>query len=109
VRSFDLLPVDRSPNMAAFGQVASQALVPMFGIALEIAAPVIATLFLTDVGFALLARLVPQLQPMAVQFSVKILAGLTAMAISLPVTLQLVASQFDSALASGGMFGGLGP
>ena len=49
----------------------------MFGIALEIASPVIATLFLTDVGFGLLARLVPQLQPMAVQFSVKILVGLT--------------------------------
>jgi flagellar biosynthesis protein FliR len=109
VRSFDVLPVDQTPNLQTFGRAGAQALIPMFGIALEIASPVIATLFLTDVGFGLLARLVPQLQPMAVQFSVKILVGLTVMALSLPVTLQLVASQFDSALANGGMFGGIGP
>jgi len=109
VRSFDVLPVNQTPDLATFGRVGAQSLTPMFGIALEIAAPVIATLFLTDVGFGLLARLVPQLQPMAVQFSVKILVGLTVLALSLPVTLQLVAAQFDSALANGGMFGGIGP
>src|SRR3954451_13325710 len=57
IRSFDLLPVDRSPDLTAFGHVGSQALAPMLGIALEIASPVVATLFLTDVGFRLLCRL----------------------------------------------------
>ena len=39
----------------------------------------------------------------------RVMPCLLVMALSLPVTLQLVASQFDSALASGGMFGGIGP
>jgi len=103
VRSFDLLPVDRTPSLPALSTLATHALAPMFVIALQIAAPVIATLFVTDVAFGLLARLVPSLQPMAVQFSVKIIAGLTAVAVSLPLIVHLSGARFADALHVSGL------
>jgi flagellar biosynthetic protein FliR len=109
VRSFDLLPVTQTPSLPALSQLATHALAPIFVIALQIAAPVMATLFVTDVAFGLLARLVPQLQPMAVQFSVKILAGFFAISVSLPLVMHLTGARFADAMSITGFLPGAGP
>jgi flagellar biosynthetic protein FliR len=109
VRSFDVLPIDRTPSLPALSQIATHGLAPIFVIALQVAAPVIATLFVTDVAFGLLARLVPQLQPMAVQFSVKILVGLSTIAVSVPLIIHITGARFADALTIGGLLPGAGP
>ena len=102
VLSFDTIPVTAMPNVRSLSGLALHAVAPLFLIGLQIASPIVATLFVTDIAFGLLARLVPQLQPMAIQFSVKIVVGLGALVVSLPFTLQLMGDQFTSALARGG-------
>ena len=54
------------------------------------------TLLVVDVGFAFLARLVPSLNPFAAQFSVKILAGLFAVSVSLPLTITIVGDRLTT-------------
>ena len=103
IESFRTLPVDAMPPMGDVARLVNGAMEPMLLSALQIAAPVLVTLFLTDVGFGILARIVPQLNPFAVQFGAKILVGLAAVMFSLAFAIDAIAARLESALASTGM------
>lgn len=57
----------------------------MFLIALKISMPVVAALFLADIGFAVMARTVPQMNIFVVGLPVKLLLGLFMMFLVMPV------------------------
>jgi flagellar biosynthetic protein FliR len=109
VRSFTAIPLDSSPQIGAMTALVEHQMAQVVPIALEIAAPVLGTLLLVDVGFAFLARLVPSLNPFAAQFSVKILAGLFAVSISLPLTISIVGNRLADVLSTSGFLPGVGP
>jgi flagellar biosynthetic protein FliR len=73
--NFSPLAIDKIIQM--FAQV--------FAIAIKIEAPVLVTLFLTDVAMAIVARTIPQMNIFIVGFPVKIGVGLFVLAFSLPV------------------------
>jgi flagellar biosynthetic protein FliR len=83
--SFTLLPLPfvaihqplETNLMAFFGQA--------FYIVFQITAPVGVSLFLTNVGLALMARVAPQLNVFAVGFPLQITIGLTMIVLSLPL------------------------
>ena len=102
VRSFTAIPIDESPRIGALTTLVEHQMAQVVPIALQIAAPVLGTLLLVDVGFAFLARLVPSLNPFAAQFSVKILAGLFAVSVSLPLTIAIIGDRLSDALATSG-------
>ena len=102
VRSFTAIPIDQSPRIGALTALVEHQMAQVVPIALQIAAPVLGTLLLVDVGFAFLARLVPSLNPFAAQFSVKILAGLFAVSVSLPLTIAIIGDRLSDALATSG-------
>ncbi len=102
VRSFTAIPIDQSPQIGALTALVEHQMAQVVPIALQIAAPVLGTLLLVDVGFAFLARLVPSLNPFAAQFSVKILAGLFAVSVSLPLTIAIIGDRLSDALATSG-------
>jgi flagellar biosynthesis protein FliR len=106
VRSFTTIPLDQSPRIGAMTALVEHQMAQVVPIALQISAPVLGTLLLVDVGFAFLARLVPSLNPFAAQFSVKILAGLFAVSVSLPLTITIVSDRLQDALASSGFLTG---
>lgn len=56
----------------------------MFLLALKISMPVVAALFLTDVGFAIMARTVPQMNIFVVGLPVKLLMGLLMLFLTMP-------------------------
>jgi flagellar biosynthesis protein FliR len=79
VRSFQGIPLDHLPSLssgtaATLGHAATQVLLS----ALEVAAPLLGVLFLTDVALGLAARFVPQANAMALAMPVKTLVALTA-------------------------------
>jgi flagellar biosynthetic protein FliR len=77
----------------------------MFLIALEIAAPVMATGFVVDAALALITRAVPQMQVMHVGMPAKIGAGVAAVSLGLPITVSAVnASVAASMHALGPLF-----
>jgi flagellar biosynthetic protein FliR len=79
ITSFRGIPLDHLPSLssgtaATLGHAATQVLLS----ALEVAAPLLGVLFLTDVALGLAARFVPQANAMALAMPVKTLVALTA-------------------------------
>ena len=62
----------------------------MFIIAIQISAPVIASVLFVQVAFGLITRLIPQMNIMVVAFPVQIVTGLLFFGISLGVMLQFM-------------------
>ena len=73
LHSYNTLPLDGTLSLSRLGEVLSHGLPAMFLAALQIAGPLIAVLFLTDVAFGLLNRVAPALNAFALGFPAKIL------------------------------------
>lgn len=67
------------------------AFVGLFAAAVQLAAPVLAALFLTNLALGLLARTVPQMNLFAIGLSAKSGLGVLALAVALPVVLAVLA------------------
>ena len=66
-----------------------------FFLVFQIAGPIAITLFLTNVGLALMARVAPQMNIFAVGFPLQIMIGLTMMIISLPLLENVLPQVFQ--------------
>ena len=92
--SFRLVPVDRillNPSVAG-GMV--DMFVVLFGVALRIAAPVVAAVFLADISLVIMARVVPQMNVLMVGFPLKLGVGIVGMLVALPVAVALCGNAF---------------
>jgi flagellar biosynthetic protein FliR len=96
-RTFTLVPLGRGASLAnvtggslsAFGQI--------FASAIEVAAPVMLAVLVTDIAFGMVSRVVPQLNVFAVGFPVKIGVAVIMVTASLP----FLAGWFSTQLAGG--------
>lgn len=98
MRTFDVLPVGQLLDMSTMAQMATEGLTGMFLAALQIAGPLIAVLFLTDVGLGLLTRVAPALNAFALGFPLKIFVTLVIVGISFSVLPQIVSALADQAV-----------
>ena len=79
VRSYDAIPLGASPALLSDGAgVLGHAMTQLFAAALQVGAPMLGVLFLTDVALGLVARFVPQANVVAVGLPVKALVALAA-------------------------------
>lgn len=83
-RSYQLVPINKFPALGSIVGGADHAFVSIFGSAIELAAPVLLAVLLTDCAMGLVARVMPQLNVFAVGFPAKIAVGLLVMGVSLP-------------------------
>lgn len=83
-RSYEVVPLLAVPSLTALTAGAAAAFAGILVAALEVAAPVMLALILTDVSFGVVSRVVPQLNVFAVGFPVKIVVGLLVVGVSLP-------------------------
>jgi flagellar biosynthesis protein FliR len=74
--SFDAIALGQLPDLSSAAAAAAAALTGMFAAAAQIAAPLIAVLFLADVGLGLLTRVAPTLNAFSLGFPLKILVTL---------------------------------
>lgn len=98
-RTYDLVPLLAMPSMAAMVAGAQEAFVQIFASALEIAAPVLLAMIITDAAFGVVARVVPQVNVFAIGFPVKILIGLVIMGASLPFVGGWLADELEASIA----------
>lgn len=84
-KSYELIPAGSTPNILAIIAGADNAFVGILGTALQIGAPVMLALLLTDVAFGLVTRVVPQLNVFAVGLPVKVLVGMALIGVTLPL------------------------
>jgi len=90
VDSFKVIPLGLSTPSGAVGEWLIKYSAFVFVLAVKFAAPVIVTVFLTDVVLGVLARTMPQMNVFIVGFPLKIFAGLIMIAISLPTFVYLL-------------------
>jgi len=85
LKSFDFLPLGEMPDVGGLPGVLSTAFGVFFVTAVQIALPMIAVLFIADLGLALLTKVAPQLQAINVMFPAKIGLTLLLVGLSFPV------------------------
>jgi flagellar biosynthetic protein FliR len=84
-----LLPGGVTPG-GAFGMTALPMLQQMMGLGFRLALPAAGVLFVVDVAFGLVARMVPQVNVFIVGIPAKIVLGLMTMALVLPAIALIV-------------------
>lgn len=90
LRTFHFLPLGTSPEWQTAPDVLLTAFGLFFTTAVQIALPMIAVLFLSDLGLALLTKVAPQLNAFNVMFPVKVGMTLLLVGLSFPVLPQAV-------------------
>jgi len=85
LRTFHYLPVGTTPDVAKPTDILVTAMGMFFTTAVQIALPMIAVLFIADLGLALLTKVAPQLNAINVMFPAKIGLVLLLLGLSFPV------------------------
>jgi flagellar biosynthetic protein FliR len=83
-KTYDVIPLVDMPNLGSLVAGVDLAFVQLFRSALEVVAPVLIAVTITDVAFGLVSRVVPQLNVFAVGFPAKIAVGLVVLCASMP-------------------------
>jgi len=83
-KSYELVPLDATLDLGRFAELATTGLVQVFMVGIEIVAPVLLALVLTDVALGLVSRAVPQMNVLFVGAPAKIMVAFAVAAASLP-------------------------
>jgi flagellar biosynthetic protein FliR len=106
LKTFEFLPLGESPEVDGTPGMMIEAFSMFFMTAVQIALPMIAVLFLADLGLALLTKVAPQMNALNVMFPAKIGLTLLLVGLSFPVlpeaTSRLVEMVNDAAAAMTG-------
>jgi flagellar biosynthetic protein FliR len=83
-KTYELVGLTELPSIGTLVGGAQHTFSTIFVSALELAAPVLIALVITDAGFGVVSRVMPQLNVFAVGFPAKILVGFLIISASLP-------------------------
>jgi flagellar biosynthesis protein FliR len=98
-RTFELVPLTAAPDVKSLAVGVLATFTTIFAAALEVAAPVLLAVVITDVAFGVVTRVVPQLNVFAVGFPVKVVVGLLVVAASLPFVSGWISDQLQQSVA----------
>ncbi len=96
--TYELVPLLATPAMGALLDGALAAFVGIFASALQVAAPVLLALVLTDAAFGLTTRVVPQLNVFAVGLPAKVLVGMVIIGASLPFVGGFLSQELEASV-----------
>jgi flagellar biosynthetic protein FliR len=83
-RTYDVVSLTDYPALGPLVAGANTIFVKVFSSALQVAAPVLLAILITDAGFGMVSRVVPQLNVFQVAFPTKVLVALLLIGVSLP-------------------------
>ncbi len=98
-RTFELVPLTAAPDISSLGAGVVETFTTIFASALQVAAPVLLAVVITDVAFGVVTRVVPQLNVFAVGFPVKVIVGMLVVAASLPFVSGWISDQLQLSVA----------
>ena len=99
-RSYDLVPLLAMPSLPALAGGAQSAFAQVFLSSLELAAPVILAIVITDAAFGIVSRVVPQLNVFAVGFPAKVAVGMLVIGVSLPFAAGWIADELQRSVST---------
>ena len=99
-KTYDLVGITDMPSIGAMVGGAQHTFATIFVSAVQLAAPVLIALIITDAGFGVVSRVMPQLNVFAVGFPAKILVGFLIVAASLPFVAGWIGNQLEQSVMS---------
>ena len=100
MQSYETLPLDASFSLETFNNLLVRGVGEMFVSALQIAGPLIAVLFLTDVAFGLLNRVAPALNAFQLGFPAKIMLVLVLSGTAITILPGVLSDIVDRAVSA---------
>jgi flagellar biosynthesis protein FliR len=100
MQSYEALPLNTTFSTETFSRLLTDGIGEMFLAALQIAGPLIAVLFLTDVAFGLLNRVAPALNAFQLGFPAKIFLVLTLSGTAIAMLPRVLDSLIDQAVSA---------
>jgi flagellar biosynthetic protein FliR len=98
LQSFRTLPLNMTFDLGTFSQLLLKGVGEMFLAALQIAGPLVAVLFLTDVAFGLLNRVAPALNAFQLGFPAKIMMVLLLSGLAINTLPQVIETMIDKSV-----------
>lgn len=98
--TFNAIPIANGPQIKPLVYSAESAFASLFVGAIEIAAPVILAIIVTDIAFGMVSKVMPQLNVFAVGFTVKVGVTLLIVAVSLPFIGNWMTDQLESSVTT---------
>jgi flagellar biosynthetic protein FliR len=99
-RSYEAVPLASAPDIGTLVEGAQVAFGGIFGAAIQICAPVLLAVVLTDVAFGLVSKVMPQLNVFAVGFPAKVTVGLVLVGASLPFVAGWIDDELQRSVSS---------
>jgi flagellar biosynthetic protein FliR len=99
-RSYDLVPLLDAPALTSLVGGVQTAFSQVFRSALELSAPVVLAIVITDAAFGVVSRVVPQLNVFAIGFPAKVTVGLLIISVSLPFTAGWMADELERSVST---------
>jgi flagellar biosynthesis protein FliR len=99
-RTYDLVPLVGYPALGSMVAGVQHAFTGIFAAALELAAPVVLAVVITDAAFGVVARVVPQLNVFAVGFPAKVIVGLLVIGVSLPFAAGWISDELQRSVGA---------
>jgi flagellar biosynthetic protein FliR len=99
-RTYELVPLTGWPALAPMVGGVQHAFAGIFVAAVELAAPVMLAVLITDVAFGVVARVVPQLNVFAVGFPAKVIVGMLVLGVSLPFAAHWISDQLQESVGA---------
>ena len=97
-KSFEMVPVNQlTVSLLSFGH-GGELLQNVVLMGLKLAAPVVISLFVMNLGLGIIGRAVPQMNVLTTSLSVNVLLGVFIMFVSLPMALSSLPSFLDEAV-----------
>jgi flagellar biosynthesis protein FliR len=96
--TYELVPLLELPALSLMLDGVLRAFTGIFASALQVAAPVLLALMLTDVAFGLVTKVVPQMNVFSIGLPTKVLVGLFITAAALPFVGGFVASELETSV-----------
>jgi flagellar biosynthetic protein FliR len=99
-RTFNLVPLVRAPRLSGLVSGAEQIFGALFTSAIEVAAPVMLAMLITDVAFGMVSKVVPQVNLFGIGFPLKIGVALLVVSASIPFLGGWMSDQLASSVGT---------
>lgn len=100
LETYDILPLNGALSLASLNRVITEGLAHIFLAGLQIAGPLIAVLFLTDIAFGLLNRVAPALNAFSLGFPAKIFLTFALSGSAIAILPQALDNLIDKAVVA---------
>ena len=97
-KTYEVAPLTGTPGFDTLAALALHGFVDILVIGLELVAPVLICLVVTDVAFGIVSRAAPQMNVFTLGLPAKVLVAFGVMAVSLPIVATSVRSELEGAV-----------